>query len=79
MMRVTPPAQHAAPLGASPQKVLDLPALKGLNWRLARCVLCRRNGAVTNSALEEVSVVIDRATVESLVQPASDRPAAKSW
>jgi hypothetical protein len=34
-------------------------------------------GVLVNSALSETSVVIDRATVESLVRPASNRPAAK--
>jgi hypothetical protein len=36
-------------------------------------------GVLVNSALAEVSVVIDRATVESLVRPAGDQPAAKPW
>jgi hypothetical protein len=36
-------------------------------------------GVLVNSALAEVSLAIERATVESLVRPASDRPAAKPW
>jgi hypothetical protein len=36
-------------------------------------------GVLVNSALAEVSVVIDRATAESLVQPADERSASKPW
>jgi hypothetical protein len=36
-------------------------------------------GVLVNSALSEVSVVIDRTTAESLVQPSSELPADKPW
>lgn len=37
------------------------------------------NGVLVNSALAEVSVIIDRATAESLLRPAGERAAAKPW
>jgi hypothetical protein len=36
-------------------------------------------GVLVNSALAEVSVVIDRATAESLVRPATKQPTDKPW
>jgi hypothetical protein len=36
-------------------------------------------GVLVNSALAEVSVVIDRATAESLVRPPGERQRAKPW
>ncbi len=36
-------------------------------------------GVLVNSALDEMSVVIDRATAESLVRPAGERAAAELW
>jgi hypothetical protein len=36
-------------------------------------------GVLVNSALAEVSVVIDRVTAESLVRPTGERPGAKPW